>query len=623
MRPWAPRSALTLLLLWAGCSCSCASCGSTTTPEQTVRAPIGPETALEDDRAHALEQRHRLACGTNHACALDADGKVRCWGDAALALGAPEGSFVTLAAGRFTTCGLRADQSVACWGPPGGAGTEAPETDLVSITAGDEGACGLGADMVAVCWQYPGGSSVEGAPSERLRTLETWGETTCALRPDGTPVCWGFDPTQGDFPSNERFRAIAVGWLKLCGSSDDGVMRCWGEGPREPFGDEPMTHIAGHSGGGVCGLTRAGAHARCFGFDERVEMPARVDGPFEDVVVGQYYACGLESDGSLRCWGSAPGATPEGSFEEVVACDGSVCGRRADGTVECAGSPYYGQAHPPEGTFEAVASGRDRSCALRSPDRSVACWGGPPSLPFEPPDGAFASLELGDGWACGLRDDGRAECWGNMRNRTDAPSDPDARFAHLDVGGGMACGITREHTARCWGENSTDLPIGSLTDVAEVETSASFVMVRHLDDHLTCFTMQLPNGGGGGSPAMHWAPAACPVTSAREIVATDALTCWLTDHRGLECRFQGPDGTMSEPRRVAASEVRDIVATYDVVCARFPDDHTECWGNNGWAETEVPRGARFTAVAPGYHHACALDPEAHLVCWGSYAGTLL
>ena len=542
-----------------------------------------------------------------------------CWGDAEVVRDEPPGPFVTIAAGRFTTCGLRQDRTVACWGTPDGAGTVPPEGELVAITAGDGWACGLRPDMTVTCWSYPGGSP-DGVPEGRFRTLAMRGETTCGLRADGSAACWGFEPTQGHFPTEERFTALAVGWLKLCGLDDDGVVSCFGDVDRSPFGTEPMARIAGHPRGGVCGLTRDGGRARCFGFDERTTMPESVDGPFEDIVVGHYFACGHRADGTLECWGGAPATTPEGPFEEVVACEASVCGRRADGSVECGGHPYYGQAHPPEGEFTAVASGRDRSCAIRATDRSVVCWGGPPSPPFEPPSGAFASIDVDDGWACGLRDDGRVECWGDLRFGRAPPAD--ARFERVMLAGALACGITAQHRARCWGANAEGLPVEGLADVADVEVGVHLAMVRHRDDRLTCFTLHEVGEGGGGAPAMEWGPSPCLIGSADEIVSTDALACWLTDAEGLRCRFYGADDE-GEPVRLAPATVRDVSATHDEVCARHEDGRTECWGANGWAETSVPDGARFTTVAPGYDHVCALDAERHLVCWGSYAGTPL
>jgi alpha-tubulin suppressor-like RCC1 family protein len=62
-----------------------------------------------------------LTVGAHHACALDTAREAVCWGDDATGQvsGVPEGTWRSIAAGRFMTCGLRDDYAVECWGCAG------------------------------------------------------------------------------------------------------------------------------------------------------------------------------------------------------------------------------------------------------------------------------------------------------------------------------------------------------------------------------------------------------------------------------------------------------------------------------------------------------------------------
>ncbi|MCY4630968.1 MAG: RCC1 domain-containing protein, partial [bacterium] len=48
------------------------------------------------------------------------------------------------------------------------------------------------------------------------------------------------------------------------------------------------------------------------------------------------------------------------------------CGILTDGGIECWGDNYFGEAHPPAGTFLDIARGVDHWCGVRS-DKTIVC----------------------------------------------------------------------------------------------------------------------------------------------------------------------------------------------------------------------------------------------------------
>jgi hypothetical protein len=125
-----------------------------------------------------------VAAGIAHACALIADGTVRCWGlNSQLQLGTDEAAgtaptpvevptvagAVAISAGTAHTCALIDDGTVRCWGAnlggelgngtPSGFSTPvavAGLTNATAISAGNAHTCAILDDGTATCWGFNG-----------------------------------------------------------------------------------------------------------------------------------------------------------------------------------------------------------------------------------------------------------------------------------------------------------------------------------------------------------------------------------------------------------------------------------------------------------------------------------
>ena len=131
----------------------------------------------------------------------------------------------TVSSGGNHTCGLREDGSPVCWGKIQiGEPLENQLHEVVS--SGGSYACklieGRSADKgdVDVCRGF------EALMDERFAAISSGKKHTCALRVDGSPVCWGF--LRGIPPEGERFVAISSGREHTCALRVDGSPVCWG-----------------------------------------------------------------------------------------------------------------------------------------------------------------------------------------------------------------------------------------------------------------------------------------------------------------------------------------------------------------------------------------------------------
>ena len=132
----------------------------TPTPQPTTEPT--PTDAPSYVHLPANAQFTQIAAGWHHACGLQADGTVLCWGDNRLDILEMPGGNPTLSrisAGRNFTCGLRIGGAIVCWGQNNYGQASPPDGSFYDIAAGRDHACAL-ADGALTCWGkgFPDGS---------------------------------------------------------------------------------------------------------------------------------------------------------------------------------------------------------------------------------------------------------------------------------------------------------------------------------------------------------------------------------------------------------------------------------------------------------------------------------
>jgi alpha-tubulin suppressor-like RCC1 family protein len=207
------------------------------------------------------------------ACALLADGTVKCWG---------EGS----------TCQIGFQINGACTSsihPVAIAGL----TDAVAISAGDDHTCAILSTGKMRCWgdnTYGELGTGSTSPRESVTPLDVNGPSTfvgvatanhltCGVLQDGEILCWGKD-VSGLAPVANVTSAVAISmqFQHSCALQSDGEVQCWGVNTSGELGDGSTTSSA--TPVKVLGLTTATA-----------------------IAVGVDHTCALLTDGTARCWG--------------------------------------------------------------------------------------------------------------------------------------------------------------------------------------------------------------------------------------------------------------------------------------------------------------------------------
>jgi len=404
-----------------------------------------------------------LAAGIAHTCALDARGRVFCWGSdrhgqlgdgdatsadaqspVAVSLSPeaePVRALIALAPGGDHTCGLTAAGRALCWG------------------VGSAGQLGLGAERDdKLSPQAIVVADIAQEADRALVALVAGGLFTCALSGSGRATCFGANdkgqlgtgsaggnqdqagaPLQGD-----GWLGLAAGFDHACGSKQSGLAFCWGSNDRGQAGQLPAPSLAAP-----------------------VEVPA-AGIRWRGLSAGLTHTCGLAVGGQVLCWGNQefgrlgngvsamgtalPGAlvlgaqTPAGAWLQVAAGGEHTCGLTAAGEVWCWGYDLHGQLGD-----DALI--HDQPSPVRVDFSGV-----------DPPEArAMVQIAAGGRSSCSLNAQGQVYCWGQINQETSAAQpvlvdpaplgDGDEAFTLVLAGTRHVCGLTAGGQAYCWGSN--------------------------------------------------------------------------------------------------------------------------------------------------------------------------
>lgn len=319
---------------------------------------------------------------------------------------------------------------------------------------------------------------------------------------------------------------------------------------------------------------------------------------------GWNFTCGIQTDGSLWCWGDNEGGKL-GVGDTADRLTPTRVGTATDWT--------------------AVTLGEYHACGLRSSGK-VFCWGGngdgqlgngtviSHSTPVEVASAALWKTVMAGGYhTCAVAATGRLYCWGlndsgqlglgDHTDRTSAtPVGTTTDWNQLSAGDRFSCGLRTPSNVRyCWGSNTYgQVGVG---DTAERTTP----ITRKGDPNWVYV---------GGSSADH----ACAISNVKQ------LYCWGRNDSG-QLGF-GDTVPWMVPMLESTLAWGEVVGGYFHTCAIHSDGQRFCWGANAYGQlgvgdtvdrlvpTAVAGEAHWLTISAGGNHSCAIDYSSALWCWG-------
>lgn len=224
-----------------------------------------------------------------------------------------------------------------------------------------------------------------------------------------------------------------------------------------------------------------------------------------------------------------------------------------------------------------------------SADRTVACFGANKRGELGNHDAPFAAgavpvptvrdagqLALGSAHACARLGSGRVTCWGRGRG----PAVVQGLDSVVDLVADLetTCAIRRDGSAWCWGgafgEQLTRL--GLAAHARQLSLAPDGGCVAYTDGNAGCFSFSDARGLPKGT-----ATAMPHITHARTFALSDRSRCVLDETRTVAC-WTPFDTTLRKVEGL--SDVAELVAAFDHVCARSTTGETWCWGDDSFGQ---------------------------------------
>jgi hypothetical protein len=372
--------------------------------------------------ARVVGNATQVATSATHTAVLLGSGEITTWkvDTYSDAIELPAGPYVEVTAGHRLVCGRRVDGTAVCGGHNGTGGTRAPSSAFARVSAGMMDVCGVASTGAAQCW----GEDYLGPLPATARAFALGHWAACWLDAAGAITCTGASHESDPRPPRGTYRTLSMDGSDGCAIDTAGDVRCWGF--RAPAFEPTHDYVSVDVGlRGACALTKSGEAFCPADEDEytKEHIPPVVPGTWRSISMGTAFACGVTTDGAIRCFG-----------------DGNRNGERA------------GVAGIPAGRFASVVAGYEHACALAA-DGTVACWGYDIAGETSPPAGLHATrLALGEKKSCALDAAGAIVCWGRADGGT-LPTGPFVDLATTTAGDddepAPVCGITATSEVRC------------------------------------------------------------------------------------------------------------------------------------------------------------------------------
>ena len=494
-----------------------------------------------------------VAVGWNHACAVEGDGGLVCWGwnyygelgDGTKASRTVPAGVYGLAAGVRSvglgwthSCAVTETGAVECWGRNefGQLGDGSNIDSQVPIPAAGLGGRGIPLSDTATRTATPMDPTATKTSAGMVKPTAT--KTSAgAVTPTVTRTAAAPTPTTSRLPM--IFSDVSSGNDFNCALVESTRVFCWGAGESGQLGN---------------------------GTKSDSPVPAEVEGLGEDPILsleaGQSHACVITARGLMKCWG----ANDHGQLGDGTTVDSTV-----PVTASVIGEDVI-----------AMALGADFTCVRTGKENKAKCWGG------------NGHGQLGNG----KTEDSRTpvEVKGLQA---------DVNF--LSAGAFSVCANTFWHEVYCWGENAS----GQLGDGTDAERHSAVAVkglglnfdlmsvgINHVCGLSGTGEVQCWGGnhsgqlGDGTTVNRYTAVYVRKMLRAVVVQSGDAVSCALTDLFEVKCWGSAETRVMGRPDCQDAGPL----CREPVTVAPFP--------------------GRIIGLSVGNRHACAETETGGFYCWG-------
>ncbi len=509
--------------------------------------------------------------------------------------------FEALGVEHATSCAIDQHGEPRCWGSNMYLAASVPTGRQWSkVSLADRFACGLTPGGEAECYGLAFGSSdhLENEPVGPFVDLTAFGRSAIGLRADGSIDAWGnYAGTFETLAPAGGYQQVTGYWNHVCGVQFDQSIKCWGD----PTSD--------------------------------IEIQAPTTGTYSQVVMSDWQACAIHTDGTLSCWPQAttPWTMPTGHYVQVSLGQDHGCALDAFGVATCFGLNDRHQLDVPPGQhfLSLDVDLRQTSCGLTLEGHEL-CWGSP-GIGFEepglaatdiraseyamcsrsdaaawdcagsasPPSDA-ADVRLGGGGGCALAASGAVSCF--MGSKLTAP--PSGTFTSLDVESDHACALTPAGLAMCWGDNADNQSMApSATTFTDLAVASRRSCGVRTDGRIACWGFTSPSD--------------TLIDTASRFVAADGgySQCGLRTDGDPECFGAASTALRTEP----SGPFTQVATGTDGSCALDASGTITCWGNNDVSRNNLrPPVGSFRSIDADGRAFCALRWDGRTTCWGEY-----
>lgn len=429
-----------------------------------------------------LKSPRLLSVGYDHACAVGAADKIKCWGKNEQGEGSPPvglKNITEISLGMTNSCAI-ADGKIVCWGIQNTGSLSVPENlfNPRGLTSGWWHHC-VQSDEGVKCWGHPYKDSP--TPDDpTLSSVVSGGMLNCAMSSTGVK-CWDETGKVSLLEGSETTKDLKVGSSFICGITEEFGLRCWSR-----RGEVYKKMVAFVPGGGLSDIEKVSAgnastcvygdadEVKCWGSnpDGSLDIPSQITGPLSAFTLGARRLCTIGKEGP-KCFGGQriDFDVPKniGNVSLISSGGYQICAANKT-KVSCWGEDVREGLKVPAGliNISQISSGFSHACAVAN--NQVICWGGTglirgvnPVKKMKNPKAICA----GGTFSCGIDDLGKVTCWGKKIPFAEEFGkelygiDPEAALrvpkkingaVEIACGLGHACAIYKGQI-KCWGDN--------------------------------------------------------------------------------------------------------------------------------------------------------------------------